>query len=53
MLFAKRAEKARGVPAREILLELGRREPLGGQEDMIGAAAITMARERSGADRAV
>jgi 4-hydroxy-2-oxovalerate/4-hydroxy-2-oxohexanoate aldolase len=26
LLFAKRAEKACGVPAREILLELGRRK---------------------------
>jgi len=46
LLFAKRAEKAYGVPAREILLELGRRKLVGGQEDMIEDAAITMARER-------
>lgn len=51
LLFAKRAEKTYGVPAREILLELGRRKLVGGQEDMIEDAAITMARERAQAAR--
>ncbi len=46
LLFAKRAEAKYGVSAREILLELGRRKMVGGQEDMIEDAAITMARER-------
>ena len=46
LLFAKRAEAKYGVPAREILLELGRRRMVGGQEDMIEDTAITMARER-------
>ena len=46
LLFAKRAEKTYGVPAREILLELGRRKLVGGQEDMIEDTAMTMARER-------
>ena len=46
LLFAQRAEKRYGVPAREILLELGRRKMVGGQEDMIEDAALTMARER-------
>lgn len=46
LLFAKRAEKAYGISAREILLELGRRKMVGGQEDMIEDAALTMARER-------
>ncbi|MFI6294870.1 hypothetical protein ACIBEJ_24995 [Nonomuraea sp. NPDC050790] len=32
---AKRAADKYGVPVREILLELGRREVIGGQEDMI------------------
>jgi len=46
LLFAKRAEAKYGIPAREILLELGRRKMVGGQEDMIEDAALTMARER-------
>jgi 4-hydroxy-2-oxovalerate/4-hydroxy-2-oxohexanoate aldolase len=46
LLFAQRAEKKYGVPAREILLELGRQKMVGGQEDMIEDTAITMARER-------
>ncbi|HWU69030.1 MAG TPA: 4-hydroxy-2-oxovalerate aldolase [Stenotrophobium sp.] len=46
LLFAKRAEAKYGVSAREILLELGRRKMVGGQEDMIEDTAITMARER-------
>jgi 4-hydroxy-2-oxovalerate/4-hydroxy-2-oxohexanoate aldolase len=49
LLFAKRAEKKYGVPAREILLELGRRKLVGGQEDMIEDAAMTMARARQAA----
>jgi 4-hydroxy-2-oxovalerate/4-hydroxy-2-oxohexanoate aldolase len=44
LLFAKRAEKKYGVPARELLIELGRRGMVGGQEDMIEDAAITMAK---------
>jgi 4-hydroxy-2-oxovalerate/4-hydroxy-2-oxohexanoate aldolase len=46
LLFAKRAEAKYGVPARELLLELGRRRMVGGQEDMIEDTALTMARER-------
>ena len=46
LLFAKRAEKKYGVPAREILVELGRRGMVGGQEDMIEDTAITLAREK-------
>ncbi len=46
LLFAKRAEQKYGVPARELLLELGRRGMVGGQEDMIEDTAITMARLR-------
>ena len=46
LLFAKRAEAKYGVSAREILLELGRKKMVGGQEDMIEDTAITMARER-------
>lgn len=47
LLFAKRAGAKYGVPAREILIELGRRGMVGGQEDMIEDTAITLARSRS------
>lgn len=46
LLFAKRAEAKYGVSARDILVELGRRGMVGGQEDMIEDTAMTMARER-------
>lgn len=46
LLFAKRAEAKYGIPARELLLELGRRGMVGGQEDMIEDTALTMSRAR-------
>jgi 4-hydroxy-2-oxovalerate/4-hydroxy-2-oxohexanoate aldolase len=46
LLFAKRAGAKYGISAREILLELGRRGMVGGQEDMIEDTAMTLARER-------
>jgi 4-hydroxy-2-oxovalerate/4-hydroxy-2-oxohexanoate aldolase len=46
LLFAKRAEAKYRIPARELLMELGRRGMVGGQEDMIEDTALTMARER-------
>jgi 4-hydroxy-2-oxovalerate/4-hydroxy-2-oxohexanoate aldolase len=46
LLFAKRAEKKFGIPAREILVELGRRGMVGGQEDMIEDTAMTLAKSR-------
>ncbi|MDP4029500.1 MAG: 4-hydroxy-2-oxovalerate aldolase [Gallionella sp.] len=46
LLFAKRAEKKYGVSARDILVEMGRRGMVGGQEDMIEDTAMTLARQR-------
>jgi 4-hydroxy-2-oxovalerate/4-hydroxy-2-oxohexanoate aldolase len=46
LLFAQRAQKKYGIPARDILLELGRRGTVGGQEDMIEDLALTMAKEK-------
>ncbi len=45
LLFAKRAAKKYGVPARDILVELGRRGMVGGQEDMIEDTALTLAKQ--------
>ncbi len=39
---AKAAAQKYGIPARSILLELGRQKMIGGQEDMIESVAITM-----------
>lgn len=47
LLFAKRAEQKYGVAAPQILLELGRRGTVGGQEDMIEDLALEMSRERA------
>ena len=47
LLFAKRAEAKYGIPARELLVELGRRGMIGGQEDMIEDTALTMSRARA------
>ena len=44
--FAWRAQEKYGVPAREILLEMGRRGMVGGQVDIIEDTAFRMARER-------
>ena len=46
LLHAKRAAERFGVPARDILVELGRKKMIGGQEDMIVDTAMTMAKER-------
>jgi len=46
LLHAKRASDRFGVPARDILVELGRQKMIGGQEDMIVDTAMTMAKER-------
>ncbi len=47
LLFAQRAEKKYGVSARDILVELGRRGTVGGQEDMIEDLALTMAKAKA------
>jgi 4-hydroxy-2-oxovalerate/4-hydroxy-2-oxohexanoate aldolase len=44
LLFAKRAEAKYGISARDILVELGRRRTVGGQEDMIEDLALDMAK---------
>jgi 4-hydroxy-2-oxovalerate/4-hydroxy-2-oxohexanoate aldolase len=46
LLFAKRAAAKYGLSSRDILVELGRRKTVGGQEDMIEDLALDMARER-------
>jgi 4-hydroxy-2-oxovalerate/4-hydroxy-2-oxohexanoate aldolase len=44
LLFAKRAAERYGVSSRDILVEMGRRKTVGGQEDMIEDVALDMAR---------
>jgi 4-hydroxy-2-oxovalerate/4-hydroxy-2-oxohexanoate aldolase len=46
LLFAKRAGQKYGIPARDILVELGRRGMVGGQEDMIEDTALTLVKAR-------
>ena len=46
LLHAERASKKYGIPARDILVELGHRKMIGGQEDMIEDTALTMAKAR-------
>jgi 4-hydroxy-2-oxovalerate/4-hydroxy-2-oxohexanoate aldolase len=46
LLFAKRSGEKYGVPSRDILVELGRRKTVGGQEDMIEDVALDMAKAR-------
>lgn len=43
---AKDCERKYCVPARDILVELGRKRMIGGQEDMIEDTALTMAKDR-------
>jgi len=47
LLHAKRAEANHGVPARDILVELGARRTVGGQEDMIEDVALEMSKART------
>jgi 4-hydroxy 2-oxovalerate aldolase len=49
--FLRHAEKASetyGIDTREILLELGRRKMVGGQEDMIVDVALDMVKAKAG-----
>ena len=46
LLFAQRAGERYGVPPRDILVELGRRKTVGGQEDMIEDVALELAKQR-------
>ena len=47
LLHAERAAERYGVPQSEILLELGRRKVVGGQEDMIIDVALELARKHA------
>jgi 4-hydroxy-2-oxovalerate/4-hydroxy-2-oxohexanoate aldolase len=49
LLFAKRASEKYGVPSRDILVEMGRRKTVGGQEDSIEDVALEMSQGRHGA----
>jgi 4-hydroxy-2-oxovalerate/4-hydroxy-2-oxohexanoate aldolase len=46
LLFAQRAAAKYGLSSREILVELGRRKTVGGQEDMIEDLALDMSKVR-------
>jgi 4-hydroxy 2-oxovalerate aldolase len=49
LLHAERASERYGVPAHEILVEAGRLRLVGGQEDMLIAAAVDLAERRAAA----
>ncbi|MFI5296616.1 MAG: 4-hydroxy-2-oxovalerate aldolase [Polyangiales bacterium] len=49
LLFAKRAGERYGVSSRDILVEMGRRKTVGGQEDMIEDVALDMSKSRASA----
>ena len=48
LLFAQRAAKKFGIDSREILIELGNRKVVGGQEDMIMDVAAELAKKKQG-----
>ena len=45
LLFAQRASAKYGISSRDLLVELGRRKTVGGQEDMIEDLALDMAND--------
>jgi 4-hydroxy 2-oxovalerate aldolase len=47
LLHAQRASKRFGIDSRDILIELGRRKVVGGQEDMIVDVAAEMAKKKA------
>jgi 4-hydroxy-2-oxovalerate/4-hydroxy-2-oxohexanoate aldolase len=47
LLFAKRAADKYGLSSRDILVEMGRRKTVGGQEDMIEDVALDMAKAKT------
>jgi 4-hydroxy-2-oxovalerate/4-hydroxy-2-oxohexanoate aldolase len=47
LLFAQRAGEKYGISSRDLLVEMGRRKTVGGQEDLIEDLAIDMANARS------
>lgn len=47
LLHARRASKRYGIPTNEILMELGRRKMVGGQEDMIVDVALDLLKTRA------
>lgn len=48
LLHAERAAERYGVPSHEVLLEVGRRKVVGGQEDIVIEVAAALARARQG-----
>ncbi|MGA1933538.1 4-hydroxy-2-oxovalerate aldolase [Arcobacter sp. YIC-464] len=46
LLFARRAEEKYGIDARTLLVELGKRGMIGGQEDMIDDCAMELAKAK-------
>jgi 4-hydroxy-2-oxovalerate/4-hydroxy-2-oxohexanoate aldolase len=51
LLFAQRASAKYGVPTADILVEMGNRKAVGGQEDLIEEVAIGLVSAREESDR--